>query len=186
MRNRPSTCSLARFRAPNNSLICFAVIYNNIFVELFRAPALTTRAGKTAWAFLIPAYWALAFIIAASIPNFGGLTSVLAAFCILHFTYTFPPLLAVAYWIKKYALQEGEGYDPATGQTTRHDGGIRRAARGFFAHRGRAWINMANILYVLGALALAGLGAYSSIVILQSAFAESVTTSFVCQSPLDG
>lgn len=164
------------------------VIYNNIFVELFRAPTLNTRAGKLMWAGLIPVYWALAFVIAAAIPNFSGLTSVVAAFCILQFTYTFPPLLSMAFWARKAALRDGEGFDPATGQTTRHGGGggLGRLARGFFARRRRGLMNVLNLLYVLGALALAGLGAYSSITQLKAAFEQSTTTSFVCHSPLDG
>ncbi|KAJ7785066.1 putative amino acid transporter [Mycena maculata] len=160
------------------------VIYNNVLVEIFRAPALTTRAGKWAWAGLIPLYWGIAFVLAAGIPNFSGLTSVVAAFCILHFTYTFPPMLSVMFWMKRHALQEGEGYDPASGQTIRHDSGLRRMARGFMARRW--WVNVANVIYTLGALALGGLGAYSSIIILMNAFNSNRTTSFVCKSPLDG
>jgi hypothetical protein len=145
---------------------------------------LTTFAGKIAWALLIPVYWAIAFVLAAGIPNFSGLTSVVAAFCILQFTYTFPPMLAVAYWIKKNALKEGEGYEPSTGETIRHDSGIQRMARGFMA--GRWYVNVWNIIYCLGSFALAGLGAYSSIEILKNAFKENNTTSFVCKSPLQG
>ncbi|KAJ7850369.1 putative amino acid transporter [Mycena leptocephala] len=160
------------------------VIYNNVFVEIFRAPSLATTRGKWLWAGLIPVYWAIAFVLAAGIPNFSGLTSVVAAFCILHFTYTFPPLLSIAFWMKRHALQEGEGFDPATGQTVLRDTGFKRMARGFMARRW--WVNIANILYVGGALALGALGAYSSIMVLKDAFKENRTTSFVCKSPLDG
>lgn len=161
------------------------VMYNNVFVEIFHAPPLTTRAGKWVWVGIIPVYWAIAFALAAGIPNFSGLTSVVAAFCILHFTYTFPPLLSIAYLVKKFAMQEGDGYDPATGQVTRTDGGWARFKRGFFSSR-RWWMNSLNVLYILGALALSGLGAYSSIMILKTAFQTSTTTSYVCKSPLDG
>ncbi|KAJ7851237.1 putative amino acid transporter [Mycena olivaceomarginata] len=160
------------------------VIYNNVFVEVFRARGLNTTAGKWAWACLIPLYWAIAFVLAAGIPNFAGLTSVVAAFCILHFTYTFPPMLSVMFWMKRHALQEGEGYDPTTGQTVRHDSGFKRMVCGFMARRW--WVNIANIIYMLGALALGGLGAYSSIIVLMDAFKSNRTTSFVCKSPLDG
>lgn len=162
------------------------VLYNNVFVEIFRAPPLTSTAGKWAWAFVIPVYWALAFVLAAAIPNFSGLTSVVSAFCILQFTYTFPPLLSIAFWIKKYSLQEGEGFDPTTGQVRRHDSGLRRVFRGFMGGGVRPVVNALNFLYFLGALALAGLGAYSSIESLKNAFANSTTTSFVCKSPLQG
>ncbi|KAH8697886.1 putative amino acid transporter [Talaromyces proteolyticus] len=164
------------------------VLYHNIFVEIFRFPPLTTRGGKIAWAVLIPVYWAIAFIIAASIPNFSGLTSVVAAFCILHFTYSFPPLLAIAFWIKKNAMQEGEGFNPENGETVRHDSGIRRVIRGFFfpgfLTSKYFYFSSFNIIYFLGAMALAGLGAYSAIEVLKDAYANSVTTSFTCKSPV--
>ncbi|KAF2152568.1 hypothetical protein K461DRAFT_286439 [Myriangium duriaei CBS 260.36] len=81
------------------------VLYNTIFAELLNAPPLTTRTGKLLWAGLVPVYWSLAFIIAAAIPNFTGLTSVVAAFCILHFTYSFPPILYLGYKIKRDTLR---------------------------------------------------------------------------------
>ncbi|KJR88485.1 amino acid transporter [Sporothrix schenckii 1099-18] len=161
------------------------VMYNNVFVELLHAPPLTSRAGKWLWVAIIPVYWSIAFALAAGIPNFSGLTSVVTAFCILHFTYTFPPLLSVAFLVKKMAMREGDGYDPATGQVTRSGTGWERFKRGFFSPS-RWWMNSLNIIYILGALALGGLGAYASIVTLRDAFAKNVTTSYVCKSPLDG
>jgi amino acid permease len=160
------------------------VVYNTVFVELFNAPELTRTAGKIAFAGLIPIYWAIAFVVAAGIPNFGGLTGVVAAFCILHFTYTFPPLLAIGYWIRLYAMRDGEGFDPATGQTRLHDRGFGRVRRGFLSKWW--WLNILNVFYVLGALCLGALGAYGSIKVLMNAFANGSTNSFVCQSPLDG
>lgn len=162
------------------------VIYNNILVEWFRAPSINSRGGKILFAGIIPIYWAIAFVIAAGIPNFSGLTSVVAAFCILQFTYTFPPLLSVAFWIKKSSMQDGEGWDPTTGNTTHHDRGVSRYFRGFFGagHRRRAMVNVFNVLYCGGALAMAGLGAYSSIEVLSKAFDANTTNSYVCKSPL--
>ncbi|KAK8033974.1 hypothetical protein PG991_003372 [Apiospora marii] len=160
------------------------VIYNNIFVELFRAPGLTRRPGKIAYAVLIPIYWAIAYAIAAGIPNFSGLTAVMTSFCILQFTYTFPPLMSMAFYIKKHAMVDGDGFDPATGRTSQADSGFARWRRGFTSQRW--YVNVGNIFYFLGALALAGLGAYSSIVVLMDAFAKGATSSFVCKSPLDG
>lgn len=163
------------------------VIYNNIMVEWFKCPSINSRGGKFMFAAIIPIYWAIAFVIAAGIPNFSGLTSVVAAFCILQFTYTFPPLLSIAFWIKKYAMQDGEGWDPATGQITHHDRGMGRAMRGFMGgkNRTRGFVNIFNILYCGGALAMAGLGAYASIMVLKNAFAANTTNSYVCKSPLE-
>ena len=151
---------------------------------MFRAPPLTTKPGKIMWVGLIPIYWSIAFIIAAGIPDFIGLTSVVAAFCILHFTYTFPPILAVAYMCQKNAMRADEGFDPATGEVRRSDSGFKRIMRGFMADRW--WMNVWNVFYCLGALALAGLGAYAAIENLKAAFASGASNSYVCKSPLEG
>jgi hypothetical protein len=158
-------------------------LYNSILVELFKAPPLTTKAGKIVWVGLIPVYWSIAFVIAAGIPDFSGLTGIVAAVCILQFTYTFPPLLSIAYMIKKNALLPEERFDPATGEVRKVDSGFRRMIRGFFAHRW--YMNVFNVLYMLGAFALAGLGSYGAIENLISAFATGTTNSFVCKSPLE-
>jgi hypothetical protein len=70
------------------------------------------------YAMIVPIYWSIAFIVAASIPNFFGLSSLVAALCILQFTYTFPPMLYLAYAVRLGAVLPGEGFDPATGITT--------------------------------------------------------------------
>lgn len=159
------------------------VLYNSILVEFFRAPALTTRNGKILWAVIVPIYWSIAFIVAASIPNFTGLTSIVAAVCILQFTYTFPPFLHIGYAIKKGAMLAGDGFDPTTGQVTRQDTGFKRILRGFLKHQW--WLNLWNIVYLGGALATAGLGAYSAIEGLIKAFEKPSVTAFTCKSPLD-
>ncbi|KAI5457054.1 putative amino acid transporter, partial [Mariannaea sp. PMI_226] len=158
------------------------VLYNNVFVEILKAPPLTSTAGKYVWVIATPVYWGIAFLIAAGIPNFSGLTGVAAAVITVPFTYCFPPLLHVAYTLQKNAGLEGEGFDPSSGQTLRHDSGYKRMIRGIFGH---LWyVNIFNMLYVLGALALAGLGAYSSIEVLIDAFAVGVSDSFTCHSPV--
>lgn len=47
-------------------------------------------------------------------------------------------------------------------------------------------MNVFNVLYMMGAMAMAGLGAYSAIQNLKAAFAEGAANSFVCHSPLEG
>lgn len=87
------------------------------------------------WVGMIPIYWSIAFVIAAGIPDFSGLTGIVAAVCILQFTYTFPPLLAIAYMIQKNSILPEEGFDPATGRFQRRDSGLRRWVRGFLAQK---------------------------------------------------
>ena len=47
-------------------------------------------------------------------------------------------------------------------------------------------MNVFNIIYMLGAMALAGMGAYSAIENLIAAFDEGAANSFTCHSPLQG
>ena len=160
------------------------VIYHNLLVDFFHAPPLTDKRGKWLWFAIVPVYWSVAFIVAASIPNFFSLTSLVASICIMQFTYSFPPLLALGYFIKKNAMQAGEGFDPATGTVTRFDNGVKRWARGF-VKGGRLSLNVWNVLYMLGALATAGLGAYSAVEGLIATFQVSTLSAFTCHSPLD-
>lgn len=159
------------------------MIYNNIFMEWFHAPSLTESRGKLIYAAIVPFYWIIAFIIAASIPDFFGLLSVTAAICFVQFTYSFPPWLALGYFIQENAMQEGEGFDPATGNVIRHDTGIKRWVRGFFAKRW--YVNAWHIIYMLGALSVSGLGAYAGISSLITAFKNPQINAFSCTSPLN-
>jgi hypothetical protein len=158
------------------------VIYNNIFTDFFHAPPLSTKTGKIIWASFVPVYWTIAFIIAASVPNFFGLASSVAALCILQFTYTFPPFLFLGFKIKVNAMQDGEGFDPHTGVVTRHDSGIKRILRGY---RKSFLLNTWHVIFFLGSLVTAALGAYSAIMSLINAFKNPQVTAFTCHSPLD-
>jgi hypothetical protein len=160
------------------------VFYNNVLIDFCRAPPLTTATGKLLWIGIIPIYWSLAYIISAAIPNFFALSSLVASLCILQFTYTFPPMLYLGYAIKVGAELPGEGFNPITGRVTVHDAGPKRWIRGFFKHR--VLLNAWHLVFFLGALVTAALGAYSAIVALIDAFKVPQITAFTCHSPLDG
>ena len=164
------------------------MLYNNVLMDLFNAPPFTTRMGKILWMIIVPIYWTIAFIVAAAIPDYFGFVSVISATTIIQFTYTFPPILALGYNIKLFAMKssEGDGFDPTTGLVIRRDTGLRRWVRGFFA--GGTFITIANISHVLytgGALATAGLGTYAAIEGMIAAFEDPQVNSFSCTSPLD-
>ena len=154
-------------------------------MDLLHAPPLTTKPGKILWAIIVPIYWSIAFIVAAAIPDFFGLVSVVAAFCIVQFCYSFPPWLAIGYYIKVNALRDGEGFDPTTGIVTKHDEGFARAMRGFMSGGWHKFLNMWNVIYMFGALITAGLGAYAAIQGLIDAFENPQLNAFSCTSPLD-
>ncbi|KAF3012766.1 hypothetical protein E8E14_003045 [Neopestalotiopsis sp. 37M] len=164
------------------SNIGLKVAYIEVFHELLGFPPLTTRRGKIWWAFLIPVYWMLAFIIAASVPAFSYVVGLQSAFFTLSFTYTLPACQALSYWIRKDAMIEGqERFDPTTGTYNYVDRGFSRYRRGFMK---KPLFNLANILYVLGATATCGLGCYSAIVSLIEAFERGSANSLSCTPPL--
>lgn len=101
----------------------------------------------------------------------------------MQFTYSFPPWLHLAYVIQKNAMTTGDSFDPATGQVVHVDSGIKRWARGFMAKRW--YVNVFNILYLLGALATAGLGCWAAIKNLEVVYSIPQLTAFTCTSPLD-
>ena len=157
------------------------VVYNNILIDLFKFPNLGTKAGKIRWIIVVPIYWGVAFVIAAAIPQFTNISGLVAAVCILQFSYTFPPFFMIGYQLKKDAFLEGEGFDPTTGQVVRHDTGFKRWKRAFMR---RWYFNAFNIFLVLGSLVTAVLGTYSAIKGMITAYAAGAPPSFSCRDPL--
>jgi len=135
------------------------------------------------WYALGPLYWVLAFLVGSAVPNINGVASLVGALLILNFTYTFPAILYVGFNCQLGAELPGEGFDPYTGVTTRHDSGWKRWARGFK----KCWfINSLNTLYFLGGLACCGMGCWAAIEGLMTVFAPggTVATSFGCGIPV--
>lgn len=122
-------------------------------------------------------------MVAASIPDYFGFVSVIAAFCIVQFSYSFPPILHLAYTMQKNAALVTEGFDERTGVTRHIDSGFRRYVRGFMARRW--YVNVWHVIHAGGALATAGLGAYAAIVGMLDAFKNPQVNAFTCRSPLD-
>ncbi|KAH7351013.1 transmembrane amino acid transporter protein-domain-containing protein [Rhexocercosporidium sp. MPI-PUGE-AT-0058] len=161
------------------------VIYNNVFMEIFHFPALTTFKGKLIWVAMVPAYWAFAFVVAAAVPNLGDFSSLVGAFCIGNFTYSFPAILKIGFDIKRGAMLPDEVFDEASKKFVRHDEGMKRWIRGYK----KTWmLTSFNIFYALGALVVCGMGCYAAIEALMSAFGSggSSATAFSCTSPYAG
>ena len=119
--------------------------------------------------------------MAGAVPELGDFSSLVGAFCIGNFTYTFPALLKLGFEIKKGAMLPGEGFDEATKKYIRQDGGLKRWIRGYTKG---LLLNGFNTIYLLGSLVVCGLGCYSAIEALIVAFSGgSVATSFSCTSP---
>lgn len=164
------------------------VMYNNILIDIFNAPPLVTTRGKVLYASIVPIWWAVAFVIAAAIPDYFGFVSVISASCLLNLTYTLPPFFALGYDIQRHAIrtENGEGFDPATGQTIRNETTVQRLVRGFMS--GGSWqvaINVWHVLYFLASLSMCGLGMYAAIQGMIDVFKNPQVNSFSCRSPLN-
>ena len=142
------------------------MFYNNILVEWFHAPLLVTKSGKIYYACIVPFWWSTAFIIAAAIPDYFGFVSVISASTLLNLTYTIPPFLALGYDIQRMAMQteDGEVFDPATGQVKRTGTITQRYIRGFFSGGSLAVAkNVWHVIYFLASLSMCGLGMYAAV-----------------------
>ena len=56
--------------------------------------------GRWYWSATVIAYWLVAWILGSAIPSINALVTLVGAACILQFTYTFPPVLALGYWVQ--------------------------------------------------------------------------------------
>jgi len=157
-------------------------VYLEVFQELLHFPPISTKRGAMMWYILGPIYWALAFIIAAGVPNLGGIVSFIGGLFSINFTYSFPVLMYFGYNIQINAALPGEGFDPATGITTRHDGGMKRWVRGYFKS---PFLNTFLALYILAGLASSGMGTWAAVEGLLAVFGPggTVATAFGCSNP---
>jgi len=140
------------------------VFYNNVMIDIFRAPPLTTSKGKIFYACIVPVWWSIAFVIAAAIPDYFGFVSIISASMLLNLTYTMPPIFALGFDIQRNAIREGEGFDPTTGIVTRSDRGLKRLIRGYLSGGAlQVGINVWHTIYFLASLSMCGLGMYAAI-----------------------
>lgn len=181
------------------------VLYNNILLDIFNAPPLTTSKGKIIYASIVPIWWSVAFVIAAAIPDYFGFVSVISASTLLNLTYTLPPLFALGFDIQKNSirLEQGEGFDPTTGQVLKQQSRLKRLIRGYFSGgKFQVAVNIWHTVYFLASLSMCGLGMYAAIegrFYPAYAFGEKLTffagmitafeipelNSFSCTSPLN-
>jgi hypothetical protein len=149
-------------------------IYLEVFQQGFGFPPITTRKGKIAWYCLGPVYWILAFLVAAAVPNIGGIVSFVGALFMINFTYSFPGMLYLGHTIQKAAVLPGEGFNPYTRETIRMDQGTSRWIRGFK----KSWvISLPTTIYVIAGLACCGMGIWAAIEGLISVFGPGGTVA---------
>lgn len=149
-------------------------VYLEVFQQAFGFPPISTRKGRIAWYCLGPCYWILAFVIAAAVPNLGGIVSLVGALFMINFTYSFPGMLYLAWIVQKAAALPGEGFNPYTRVTTRMDNGTKRWIRGFK----KSWAqSVPCLIYVIAGLACCGMGIWAAIEGLISVFGPGGTVA---------
>ncbi|KAK5108117.1 hypothetical protein LTR62_008771 [Meristemomyces frigidus] len=158
-------------------------VYLEVFQEIFNFPPITTKKGTILWYCLGPIYWILAFIIAAAVPNINGIVSLVGALFMINFTYSFPACIYLGWKVQKASQLPGEGFDPATRITTRHDNGMTRWMRGY---KKTMVSSTVTFIYILAGFACCGLGTWAAIVGLIEQFGPggTVATSFGCSVPI--
>lgn len=158
------------------------VVYNTLFRRLLKAPSLESKYGKIIWVPMTILYWGVCYVIASAIPQFSTLTSLVGAVCILQFTYTFPPLMALGLDVQVNAMEGDQPYDPVNKVTHRVDTWKQKSRwiRGF---KRKWYINVFHIVFFLAALATAVLGIYSSALQLKKAYGpgSSLAGAFSCR-----
>ena len=148
-------------------------------------------------------YWALAFIVGSAIPQVQTISGLVAAICIMQFTYTFPPLLYVGFYFRLDAAKNEQGdswwnvsrwvraiksSDDAnvvvSGDGDGGNGGKRRGVAGVAL--GSTWYyKVFNVVLFMASLAMACLGMYGSEKSIQQTFQNGgAATSFGCTAPV--
>ncbi|EJU03673.1 hypothetical protein DACRYDRAFT_93955 [Dacryopinax primogenitus] len=154
------------------------VAYIHIIEEWFHGPSLLSRRGYFIWAIMVFLYWALAFIIGSAIPQVQTISGLVAATCIMQFTYTFPPALLCGY----HVLVDGYGFENSWGEGGAAEFSWRRAFLG--GNWKRKLFKLFNFCLFLAAASCACLGMYGSGTAIYAIFQVSNATSFGCGSPV--
>ncbi|KZT59478.1 hypothetical protein CALCODRAFT_191627 [Calocera cornea HHB12733] len=153
------------------------VAYIHIVEDWFKGPPLLSKKGHLLWACMVFLYWSLAFIVGSAIPQVQTISGLVAAVCIMQFTYTFPPALLLGYDV----LADGYGYD----EKGVVQAGSFSLARGFLSGGWkRILFKLFNLCLFLASAALACLGMYGSGTAIYAVFQVSNATSFGCPSPV--
>ena len=143
-------------------------------------------------------YWSLAFIGGSAIPQVQTISGLVAAICIMQFTYSFPPLLLVGFHWKlgrdhaaaaaiastdaSASSKNGEGDAKPPVATSTPDTSVIEVK----PYTPWPWYyQVFNILLGLGSLAMAALGMYGSGKAIQATFQSGgAATSFGCGAPV--
>lgn len=158
-------------------------VYLEVFQSIFNFPPIVEKKGKILWYCLGPCYWIVAFVVAAAVPNFNGITSFVGALFMMNFTYTFPGMMYLSRILHRAAELPGEGFNPATRVTVRLDDGWKRWLR---AYKKTWMLSSVMVIYIGLGLACCGMGVWAAVEGLIAVFGPggTVAVSFGCPVPV--
>lgn len=159
------------------------LIYHNILRTYFRAPTLSSKRGSYLWSILVIFYWAIAWVIGSAIPNISALSTLIGAACILQFTYTFPPLLLLGWWMQKDACEGDRPWEPGMAKWQNRVDTWRQGSRWKRGLKKHWYVKVFLFLLFLSSLSLCGLGMYAGIEGAIEAYAKKATTAYSCRAP---
>ncbi|KAH8112279.1 transmembrane amino acid transporter protein-domain-containing protein [Phellopilus nigrolimitatus] len=153
------------------------VAYYHIVEQWFNGPPLMSKRGRFVWTGMVILYWSLAFIVGSAIPQVQTISGLVAAVCIMQFTYTFPPLLLVGFQMQ---VDAGKN-DPGDSWWN-----ASRWIRGLLVGKWHLKLfKLFNLVLFLGSLSMACLGMYGSGFAIKAQFASGgAATSFGCGAPV--
>ncbi|KAI0687986.1 transmembrane amino acid transporter protein-domain-containing protein [Cytidiella melzeri] len=166
------------------------VAYYHVVEQWFGGPSLMSRRGHVYWSIMVVVYWALAFIVASAIPQVQTISGLVAAVCIMQFTYTFPPLLYAAFHMRLDASRNDPGdtwWDVSRWVRAIKGGGSGsgKEVGGRGGEGVRAVYKVFNLVLFLASAAMACLGMYGSGKSIQVTFESAgAATSFGCAPPV--
>ncbi|KAF8663982.1 hypothetical protein AX16_000833 [Volvariella volvacea WC 439] len=160
------------------------VIYINVVEERFEGPPLLSTRGRLTWSVLVTTYCSLAFVIGSAIPKIASIVGLIAAIAIMQCTYTFSPLFRFGYDVSIDAMSGDVEFVPGQGTKNRIDSWREwsRWKRSLFS--GKWYFKLFNLLFSLGALAMACLGMWGAGESIRAAFEISTATSFGRAAPV--
>ncbi|KAF2485816.1 transmembrane amino acid transporter protein-domain-containing protein [Neohortaea acidophila] len=159
------------------------VFYENVLRAYFKFPSFLAGRGRLYFALTVIVYWAVAYVIAVTIPFLSALVTIVGALFILQFTYTFPPLLCVGFWMQIDALKGDRPWEPGMVPGSNRVDTWKdksRWSRGF----SKFWYAKAFlILMFVAAVVNSVLGVYAGVKQAQSSFAAGIAKPWACKGP---
>ncbi|RSH78012.1 uncharacterized protein EHS24_002463 [Apiotrichum porosum] len=159
------------------------VFYHNVLRAYLKFPDFNSKKGMFVWPWLVIAYWAFAWVIGSAIPSISSLVTLIGAACILQFTYTFPPILLLGFWMQKDAIKGDRPWEPGMEPWSNRIDTWRDSSRWKRGFRKYWYVKACLFLLFLCAVVLAIIGIYAGIKQAIESYASGATTAFSCVAP---